>query len=74
MYGTTPIHRNIELRPQLTPTIPICDTACRGPFTLSDYESDVANIWVLLISTELFPSSDMKHEREISQSLSVNGS
>ena len=51
----------------------------KGPFPLSDFdcESDVANNWVLVISMELFPSSDMKHQMKISyllsQSLSVNG-
>ena len=49
----------------------------RGPFPQSEWERDVANNWVLVISMELFTSSDMKHQRKIlyslSQSLSVNG-
>ena len=49
----------------------------QGPFTLSDCESDVANNWVLLVSMQLFTSSDIKHQRKISrsllQSLSANG-
>ena len=48
-------------------------------FTLNDYdcENDAAKNWVLLVSMQLFASSDMKHQRKISrslsQSLSVNG-
>ena len=52
----------------------------KGPFTLSDYncESDVADIWVLFISMELFTFSEaVKDQRKImcslSQWLSVNG-
>ena len=51
----------------------------KGPFTLSDCdcESDFANNYVLLVSTELFTSSDVKEENEISRPFSrvndVNG-
>ena len=37
----------------------------KGPFPLSDCESDVANNWVLMISMELFTFSDMIHQGKI---------
>ena len=46
--------------------------AGKDPLTLSDSncENDVANNWVLLVSTELFTSSDIKDQKKILCSLS----
>ena len=37
-------------------------TSTKGSLILSDCDCDVANIWVLLLSKELFTSSDAKHQ------------
>ena len=54
---------------------PSASTYFKGPFPLSDCdcESEVASNWVLVISMELFTSSDMKHQRKISRSQSLSG-
>ena len=47
--------------------------ARKGQFPLSDCDCDVGKNWVLLLSMELFTSSDIKFQRKISQSQSLNG-
>ena len=48
-------------------------TKAKGSFPLSDCDCDVANNWVLLVSMQLFTSSDVKHQRKISHSQSLSG-